>query len=59
MHFDDCPICQANRRAAEQGRELSPAEFLEACEQANQQGMIIGTKDGLPVIGSVLIDRES
>jgi hypothetical protein len=40
--FDDCPICQAMKRAKEQGRELSEKEMKEAIKKAKDAGGIVG-----------------
>ncbi len=43
-YFDDCPICQAMKRAEEQGRNLSDEELKEAFEEARKQGAVVGGK---------------
>jgi len=35
--FDDCPICQAMKRAANQGRDLSLSEFKKVFAEANKK----------------------
>ena len=35
--FDDCPICQAMKKAKERGYELSYQELQEAFDEANRQ----------------------
>lgn len=34
-YFDDCPICQAMKKAEEEGRSLSEEELREAFAKAN------------------------
>ena len=36
-YFDDCPICQAMKKAEEEGRELSEEELLKLFEEANKK----------------------
>ena len=33
--YDDCPICQAMKKAEEEGRNLSEKELMEAFAKAN------------------------
>ncbi len=35
--FDDCPVCQAMKKADEQGRELSLPELKKAFAKANKK----------------------
>lgn len=35
--YDDCPICQAMKKAEEEGRSLSEKELEEAFDEANKQ----------------------
>lgn len=35
--YDDCPICQAMKKAEEEGRSLSEAEAKEAFAKANRK----------------------
>lgn len=36
-YFDDCPICQAMKKAEEEGRNLSEKELVEAFAEANEK----------------------
>lgn len=36
-YYDDCPICQAMKKAEEEGRSLSEAEAREAFAKANKE----------------------
>ena len=38
MVYDDCPICQAMKKAEEEGRELNEQELKEVFDLANKQG---------------------
>lgn len=38
MIYDDCPICQAMKKAEEEGRNLSEKELTEIFDMANKQG---------------------
>jgi len=40
--FDDCPVCQAMKKAKEEGRELSEEELFKAFQQSKEQGNIVG-----------------
>lgn len=41
--FDDCPICQAMKKAKKQGRELSLEELKETFQKAkNESGIVSG-----------------
>lgn len=40
--YDDCPICQAMKKAEEKGVDLSESELLEAFEKAKDKGGIVG-----------------
>lgn len=35
--YDNCPICQAMKKAEEEGRELSEKELMEAFAKANKE----------------------
>lgn len=37
--FDDCPICQAQRKAIEEGRDLSMAEYEAAAAEIERSGL--------------------
>lgn len=37
FYFDDCPICQAMKKAEEEGRALSSSETKKAFEKANKK----------------------
>lgn len=36
-YYDDCPICQAMKKAEEEGRSLSSSEAKKAFEKANKK----------------------
>lgn len=38
MVYDDCPICQAMKKAEEEGRVLDEKELKEVFDLANKQG---------------------
>lgn len=40
--FDDCPICQAMKKAKEEGRSPNLAELKEAFQKAKEQGAMVG-----------------
>lgn len=40
--FDDCPICQAMKRAEEKGEALTEAELKEAFKKAKNNGAVVG-----------------
>ena len=40
--YDDCPICQALKKAKEEGREITTEEYIKASEKAKEQGAITG-----------------
>ena len=40
--FDDCPICQAMKKAKENGRDLTSEELLEVFKEAEKQGAVVG-----------------
>ena len=42
--YDDCPVCQAMKKAKEEGRELTTKEIKEAMEKSKEQGGIVGGK---------------
>ena len=37
-YFDDCPICQAQKRADSEERELKIEEYSQAAEEAEKLG---------------------
>lgn len=41
-YFDDCPVCQAMKKAQEEGRTLSLAELRKAFILAEGLGVVIG-----------------
>lgn len=45
--FDDCPICQAMKKAEEENRDLSLEELQESFREAKKQGAIVGTGEDL------------
>lgn len=45
--FDDCPICQAMKKAKERGKDLSFDELQEAFHEAEKQGATVGTSKDL------------
>ena len=42
--FDDCPICQAMKKAQEQGRKLKAAEFKDFFEKAKDSNAVVVEK---------------
>jgi hypothetical protein len=36
-HIDDCPICQAQRRAEAEGRMMTLQEYVEACSDERER----------------------
>lgn len=40
--FDDCPVCQAQKKALEEGRDLTMEEFKAAAEESEKHGAITG-----------------
>lgn len=38
MVYDDCPICQAMKKAEEEGKKLNEKELREVFDLANKQG---------------------
>ena len=36
-YYDDCPICQAMKKAEEEGRSLSEEEMIKLFEEANKK----------------------
>ena len=40
--FDDCPVCQAEKRAQAAGRNATMMELKEAFRKAKDQGAIVG-----------------
>lgn len=41
-YFDDCPVCQAQKAAEEEGRNLSSEELRAAMKKAKDQGAVVG-----------------
>lgn len=41
-YFDDCPICQALKKAEKEGRSPTMTELREATLEAKQQGAVTG-----------------
>jgi hypothetical protein len=39
---EDCPICQAQKKADEEGREITLEEFRDAMLKAKEMGAIVG-----------------
>jgi len=44
FYFDDCPICQAMKKAEEEGRSLTIRELKQAFKKAKKKGTIVGGK---------------
>jgi len=44
-HYDDCPICRAQKKADEEGRQLTAVEYYLACEQVKSTGQGISFID--------------
>lgn len=42
--FDDCPVCQAMKKAQEKGREPTMGELGVAFEEAKKEGGVVGGK---------------
>lgn len=42
-YYDDCPICQAMKKAEEEGRTLSEEELWDTFEKSKEAGGIVGT----------------
>lgn len=42
FYFDDCPICQAMKKAEKQGRSLSSEELKQAFKKAKKKGAVVG-----------------
>lgn len=40
--FDDCAVCQALKKAKEEGREPTMFEMREAMQKAKEQGAVVG-----------------
>jgi len=40
--FDDCPICQAMKKAKAEGRSPDLTELKEAFKKAKEQGAMVG-----------------
>ena len=38
-YFDDCPVCQAQKRALLEGRELTTEELMVAMREASKKGI--------------------
>lgn len=43
-YFDDCPTCQAMKKAEKEGRNLTEKELLESFKEAKKKGAIVGGK---------------
>jgi Zn finger protein HypA/HybF involved in hydrogenase expression len=41
--FDDCPVCQAQKRAISEGRELTMEELVAAMGEASKFGGVSGS----------------
>lgn len=41
-YFDDCPICLTQKKAEEEGRDITESEILEAFEKSRKKGAIVG-----------------
>ncbi len=41
-YFDNCPICEAQRKADDQGRALTTQEMAEAFREVKEQGHVVG-----------------
>jgi len=37
FYYDDCPICQAMKKAEEEGRSLSEEELIKLFEEVNKK----------------------
>jgi len=44
--FDDCPVCQAQKRAISEGRELTAEELMVAMGEAAKNGISGGLWPG-------------
>lgn len=42
FYFDDCAICQAMKKAEEEGRNLDASELKEAFGKAKRQRAVVG-----------------
>lgn len=40
--YDDCPVCLAQKKADEEGRDITESEILEAFEKSRKKGGIVG-----------------
>ena len=40
--FDDCPVCQAQKNADNEGREITKEELTKAMKEAKEHGAIVG-----------------
>ena len=43
-YFDDCPICQALKKAEDEKRIPTAKEYEEATREAEKQGAVVGGK---------------
>lgn len=43
-YFDDCPVCQAMKKAEEKGKSLTTEELKEAFKKAKEKGAVVGGK---------------
>ncbi len=46
-YFDDCPICQAMKKADQQNRDLTLQELESAFQEAKRLGHMVVTKDDM------------
>ena len=47
IYFDDCPVCRAQKKAVDEGRPLSLAEYFEAAKEAEKGGSVTSGSDDL------------
>lgn len=40
--YDDCPVCLAQKKADEEGRDITENEILEAFEKSKKKGAVVG-----------------
>jgi len=45
QYYDDCPVCLAQQKADDEGRDITMDELMDAMREAKKQGGIVG---GLP-----------
>ena len=53
--FDDCPVCQAMKKAADENRNLDYSELRRAFLKANGNGSVVGG-DNLPEDSSLSLN---